>query len=181
MRFETTDIADLLVIRLDRHEDDRGSFARVFCEQEFADKGLVSRFVQASASVTRQAGTLRGMHFQRSPHAEVKLVRCVRGAIYDVVADIRPASPTYLRWQGFQMAPDSDYLLYIPAGCAHGFQTMMDDSEVLYQMSTAYAPDFADGFVYDDPAIGIVWPRQITVIARKDLTWPPILGRPHTA
>jgi dTDP-4-dehydrorhamnose 3,5-epimerase len=177
MRFETTDIADLLLIRLDRHEDERGSFARTFCEQEFAARGLVTRFVQASASVNLRAGTLRGMHYQRAPHAEVKLVRCVRGAIFDVVADIRPASPPYMRWQGFHMTPDSDYLLYIPAGCAHGFKTMKDDSEVLYQMSTAYAPDFADGFVYNDPVMGITWPREVTVIARKDLTWPPLLGR----
>jgi dTDP-4-dehydrorhamnose 3,5-epimerase len=174
MRFETTDIAGLLLVRFDRHRDERGSFARTFCREEFAAQGLVTEFVQASSSITQQAGSLRGMHYQRPPHAEVKLVRCVRGAIYDVVADIRPDSSTYMRWQGFHLEADSDSLLYIPKGCAHGFQTLTDNCEVLYQMSTAYAPAFADGFVYNDRTMGITWPREVTVIAEKDLLWAPL-------
>jgi dTDP-4-dehydrorhamnose 3,5-epimerase len=174
MRFEPTEIAGLFAVRLTRFADTRGTFARLFCRDTFAAHGLVHSFVQASLSVTHHAGTLRGMHYQRAPHAEVKLVRCVRGTIFDVVADLRPDSPTYLRWQGFELSPESDLALYIPEGCAHGFQTLVDNCEVLYQMSRPYAPSFADGARYDDPALGIAWPRPVTVIAEKDLAWPPI-------
>ncbi len=178
MRFEETEIAGLFALRLDRHEDERGSFARLFCRDTFAARGLADCFVQASLSVTRRAGTLRGLHFQRPPHAEVKLVRCVRGAIHDIVADLRPDSPSYLRWQGFELKPERDLALYIPEGCAHGFLTLADDCEVLYQMSTPYAPDFASGVRYDDPALGVVLPRPVALVAEKDLAWPPI-GRSH--
>jgi dTDP-4-dehydrorhamnose 3,5-epimerase len=172
MRFEATEIAGLWAVRLERHEDARGSFARTFCRQEFAAHHLVVDFLQASLSVTRMAGTLRGMHYQRPPYAEVKLVRCVRGAIYDVVADLRPSSASYMRWQAFMLEPSGDLSLYIPAGCAHGFQTLADDTEVLYQMSAVHAPAYADGFRFDDPALEIAWPRQVTSIADKDLAWP---------
>ena len=174
MQFQPTNIAGLLIVGLTRYADERGSFARLFCRDIFAAHGLAHSFVQASLSVTTRAGTLRGMHFQRAPHEEVKLVRCVRGAIYDVVADIRRDSPTYLRWQGFELSPESDVTLYIPKGCAHGFLTLANDSEVLYEMSTPHAPSFADGVRYDDPALGIVWPRPVTRVAEKDLAWPPI-------
>lgn len=174
MRFEPTDIMGLLAVRLTRFADSRGSFARLFCRDIFAAHGLAHSFVQASLSVTRHAGTLRGLHFQRPPHAEAKLVRCVRGAIFDVVADLRCDSPTYRRWQSFELSPESDVALYIPEGCAHGFQTLVDDCEVLYEMSRPHAPSFADGVRYDDPALGIVWPREVTVIADKDLAWAPI-------
>ena len=176
MHFEPTEIAGLFAVRLQRFEDSRGSFARLFCRDTFARQGLADTFVQASLSVSRRAFTLRGMHFQRRPHEEVKLVRCVRGAIFDVVADLRPDSPSYLRWQGFELAPEGDVALYIPEGCAHGFLTLADDSEVLYQMSANYAPDFAGGVRYDDPALGIVWPRAPSVIAEKDLGWARIAG-----
>ena len=174
MRFETTEIAGLLAVRLEPAVDARGSFARLFCRESFAAQGLADVFVQASLSVTRRAGTLRGLHFQRAPHAEVKLVRCVRGAIFDVVADLRPDSPSYLRWQGFDLSPASDVALYIPQGCAHGFLTRTDDCEVLYQMSTPYAPQAADGVRYDDPALAVAWPDKPVLIAEKDLAWPPI-------
>ena len=174
MRFEPTEIAGLFAMHLARFADERGSFARLFCRDTFAQAGLADTLVQASLSVTRRAGTLRGMHFQRPPHAEVKLVRCVRGAIFDVVADLRRDSATYLRWQGFELSPEGEVALYIPEGCAHGFLTLTDDCEVLYQMSTAYAPDFADGVRYDDPALGIVWPRPAALVAEKDLAWPAI-------
>ena len=174
MQFEPTGIAGLVAVKLTRHADARGSFARLFCRDEFAAHGLADVFVQASLSVTRRAGTLRGLHFQRPPHAEVKLVRSVRGAIFDVVADLRRDSPTYLRWQGFELSPESDVALCIPEGCAHGFLTLTDDCEVLYQMSVQYAPDFADGVRYDDPALGIVWPRAVALVAEKDLAWAPI-------
>jgi dTDP-4-dehydrorhamnose 3,5-epimerase len=174
MRFETTTITGLVAIRLERHVDDRGSFARLFCRDDFAAAGLESEFVQESLSVTLRAGTVRGMHYQRTPHEEVKFVRCVRGAIYDVVADLRPDSPSFHHWQAFELSPESDIALYIPKGCAHGFQTLADDVEVLYQMSTPYVPAAADGFRYDDGTIGIEWPRPVGMIAEKDLSWPPL-------
>ena len=177
MKFEPTDIAGLWAVRLQRSEDERGSFARLFCREEFAAAGLFHDIAQASLSVTRRAGTLRGMHFQRPPHAEVKFVRCVRGAIHDVVADLRPGSPTYRRWQGFRLEPQGDLALCLPEGCAHGFQTLEDDCEVLYQMSTPYAASHADGVRFDDPALGIVWPREITLMAEKDLCWPLLAER----
>ena len=175
MRFEATEIAGLWAVRLERHEDARGSFARTFCRQEFAAHDLIVDFVQASHSVTRLAGTVRGMHYQRPPHAEVKLVRCIRGAIYDVIADLRPNSASYMRWQAFALEPSGDLSLYIPAGCAHGFQTLADDTEVLSQMSAIYAPASADGFRFDDPALEIAWPRQVASIADKDLAWPRLM------
>ncbi len=177
MLFETTPIAGLVAVRLERQEDERGSFARLFCRDEFAAHGLATAFVQESLSVTRRAGTVRGMHFQRVPHQEVKYVRCTRGAVHDVVADLRPDSPTYLRWQAFRLEAGGSLSLYIPAGCAHGFQTIEDDCELLYQMDTPYQPAFADGFRFDDPALGIAWPHPVTVIAEKDRAWPPLTSR----
>lgn len=177
MEFIATDIADLWAVTLQRHRDERGSFARLYCREEFARRGLFAELAQASLSVTRLAGTVRGMHFQRPPHAEVKLVRCVRGAIMDVVADLRPASPTYLRWQAFRLAPDGDVALCIPKGCAHGFQTLQDDCEVLYQMSTPYAAGHADGVRYDDPSLGIRWPLPVAMINDKDRLWPLLSER----
>jgi len=174
LRFEATKIAGLVAVLLERHVDDRGSFTRLFCRDEFAAAGLQTCFVQQSLSVTPRAGTLRGMHFQRAPYGEVKFVRCVRGAIHDVVADLRPDSPSYLGWQAFRLAAREDLALYIPPGCAHGFQTLEDDCEVLYQMDIPYQPDFAAGFRFDDPLVGISWPLPITVMAEKDLSWPPL-------
>ncbi|MBV9250251.1 MAG: dTDP-4-dehydrorhamnose 3,5-epimerase family protein [Acetobacteraceae bacterium] len=177
MQFEPTTIEGLIAVRLQRHEDERGSFARLFCTHEFAAKGLVTAFVQESLSVTRLAGTIRGMHYQRPPQAEVKFVRCVRGAVYDVVADLRPESSSYLRWQGFHLSAENDLALYIPKGCAHGFQSLKDNSEILYHMDTPYNPFASDGFRYDDPTIEISWPRPIRMIAEKDLAWPALSSR----
>ncbi|HTW25949.1 MAG TPA: dTDP-4-dehydrorhamnose 3,5-epimerase family protein [Acetobacteraceae bacterium] len=177
MRFEATSIEGAWLVHLERQTDSRGSFGRLFCAETFAAHGLAGGFVQESLSVTRQAGSLRGMHYQRAPHAEVKYLRCLRGAIHDVVADLRPDSPSRGRWQAFQLAAGDDTALYIPAGCAHGFQTLTDDVELLYHMSVAYQPGFADGFRFDDPAFAIAWPREVTVISERDLTWPPLAGR----
>jgi|SRR5579872_4717944 len=177
MRFEATTLAGLFAVRLDWQEDTRGGFARLFDRAQFTERGLPAGFVQVSLSRSRQAGTLRGLHFQRAPHGEVKLVRCVRGEVYDVVADLRPASPTYLRWQGFALRADGDLALCIPEGCAHGFQTLVDDCELLYQMSVPYAPSHADGVRYDDPAFGVAWPRAISVISPRDQQWPHWQGR----
>ena len=143
MIFRETTLAGVTLVLIQRHEDSRGSFGRTFCRDEFAAAGLPVDFVQASASVSRHAGTLRGMHFQRAPCAEGKLVRCVRGAIHDVVADLRPDSPSFKRWQAFELREEGDATLYIPPGCAHGFQTTADDTEILYQMTERFAPEAA--------------------------------------
>lgn len=174
MIFRSTGIHGVYAVILERHTDDRGSFARSFCQREFAQHGLPGTFVQASVSVTRLTGTLRGMHHQLAPYAEAKLVRCSRGAIYDVIADLRPASPTYMRWQSFRLSQDGDISVFVPPGCAHGFQTLVDDTEVSYQMSVEYAAKFASGFRYDDPAFGIVWPLDVAAISQKDLNWAPL-------
>lgn len=172
MRIVPTNIRDLLALHIKWDEDSRGRFGRLFCREEFSAMGLVDEFVQISRSVTRRAGTLRGLHLQQSPHSETKLVSCVRGAIYDVVVDLRSDSPSYLSWQAFEISQDDNLALYIPKGCAHGFQTLVDNCEVLYQMDTPYAPDYANGVRYDDPAVGIVWPLAVSVISEKDLSWP---------
>jgi dTDP-4-dehydrorhamnose 3,5-epimerase len=174
MMFEPTQIDGLIALRLQRHDDKRGSFSRLFSQDEFAAQGLPTVFVQQSLSVTCRAGTIRGMHFQRSPHAEVKFVRCVRGAIFDVVVDLRPCSSSYLRWLGFRLVAQGDLALVIPAGCAHGFQSLQDDSEVLYQMDVPYCPAAATGIRFDDPALSIEWPLSVSVIGDKDLVWPAI-------
>jgi dTDP-4-dehydrorhamnose 3,5-epimerase len=172
MRFEPTEIPGLTIIIRQPASDERGSFARLFCHDEFAAHGLQTRFVQQSVSLTISAGTMRGMHFQREPYAETKFVTCIRGAVYDVVADLRPNSPSYRRWQAFRLSADENTSLLIPPGCAHGFQTMRDDCGLLYQMDTPYTPEAASGFRFDDPAFAIAWPMPIRVIAPKDLAWP---------
>lgn len=173
MIFRTTQLDQVKLLVIERHVDERGSFGRTFCKREFAANGLAVEFVQCSVSFNRRAGTLRGMHFQRPPDAEAKLVRCCSGSIYDVVVDLRHASPTFMRWQDFTLTGTGGEQLYIPPGCAHGFQTLEDNTEVLYSMSCEYAPGSADGFRYDDPAFAITWPREVTVIAEKDLAWAP--------
>ncbi len=173
MIFRETKLAGVHTVLIERHADPRGSFGRTFCRDEFAARGLPAEFVQASTSVSVHAGTVRGMHYQRPPHAEAKLVRCVRGTIHDIVADMRPDSPSFMRWEAFDLREDGDAMLYIPPGFAHGFQTLADETEVLYQMSTRFAPGASAGFRFDDPAFGITWPVPVTVIAEKDLAWPP--------
>jgi dTDP-4-dehydrorhamnose 3,5-epimerase len=172
VRFTTTPLAGVQLIDLERMVDDRGSFARSFCAQEFADHGLETTVAQCNVSVTNQAGTLRGMHYQVSPAMEAKLVRCSRGVIYDVVVDLRPGSATLLHHFAVELSAATGRGLYVPPGFAHGFQTLSDDVEVLYQMSTFYAPELQRGLRYDDPVLAIDWPRPITQIAARDASWP---------
>jgi dTDP-4-dehydrorhamnose 3,5-epimerase len=174
MRFEPTEIPGLIAVIREPATDERGSFARLFCQDEFAAQAVPAHFTQQSISLTTTAGTLRGMHFQREPYAETKFVTCIRGAVYDVVADVRPSSPTYRRWQAFRLAADHHLSLLIPRGCAHGFQTMRDDCGLLYQMDTPYTPEAASGLRFDDPALEISWPMPVRIIAPKDLAWPPL-------
>lgn len=172
MQFLPTNLADATLIRPHRMEDARGSFARVFCADNFRERGLVADFVQSNHSSNRHKGTVRGMHFQRAPHAEVKLVRVVSGAIHDVIIDLRPASPTFGHWQGFDLTEENGEMLYVPAGFAHGFQTLSDGAEVIYQVSHPYTPAAEGGVRWDDPAFGIRWPLTVTVMSDKDRAWP---------
>jgi len=171
VRFTTTPVQGAVVVGVDRITDDRGFFARVWCRDEFTQHGLEADWVQANVGWSTRAGTLRGMHYQRDPHAEVKLVRCTRGAVYDVALDLRPSSPSYLRWAGVTLSADEHTMLYIPEGCAHGYQTLTDDSEIVYLTSAPYAREAATGSRYDDPAFGIRWPREVEVISEQDAGW----------
>lgn len=177
MLFTPAKLAGAYLIDLEKRADDRGFFARTWCRNEFRAQGLVEEFVQANVSYNRRKGTLRGMHYQLAPHEEVKLVRCTRGRIYDAIVDLRPGSPTYLQWIGVELSAANYRMLYVPAGFAHGFQTLEDETEVTYQVSAFYAPQAERGARYDDPAFGIQWPLPVEVISEKDRTWPDFLAR----
>lgn len=175
MIFTETRLRGLFQIDLAPHEDARGYFARSFCSREFDSHGLNPRVVQCNVSYNRRRGTLRGMHYQAAPDAEAKLIRCVRGAIYDVAVDLRPDSPTCRQWTGIELRAEPGRparMLYIPEGFAHGFLTLDDDTEVFYQMSEFFAPDAARGFRWDDPAFAIEWPEPVRVISDRDRTYP---------
>ena len=172
MKFVDTSLRDARLIELEPVWDTRGFIARTFCVEEFAAAGLETTFAQHSTSYSARRGTLRGMHFQIAPHEEVKLVRCTRGGVFDVIVDLRPGSPTYRQWTGYELTATNGRQLYIPKGFAHGFQTLDDDSEVAYLISTAYVPGALCGYRYDDPAFAIDWPLQVAVIADRDLAWP---------
>jgi dTDP-4-dehydrorhamnose 3,5-epimerase len=172
MIFTATQLDGAFLIDLQPREDERGFFARLWCRQELAAQGLDREIAQESLSFNRHRGTLRGLHFQRTPHEETKIVRCTRGGIFDVIVDLRRQSPSYLRWQGFELTADNRKALYVPKGFAHGFQSMADNSEIVYQISEFYAPNSAGGYRYDDAAFGITWPLSVTVISERDLSWP---------
>ena len=172
MKFTAAGIPGAYVIELDRLEDERGFFARTFCRDEFSAHGLDSSFVQCNASFNVRKGTLRGMHYQEKPHDEAKLVRCTRGAIYDVIVDIRSGSPTYKRWFAVELAAANGTMLYIPEGIAHGFQTLEDGSEVFYQMSEMYHPESARGLRWNDPAFAIRWPLDAPILSQRDAGYP---------
>lgn len=173
MIFTPTELDGAYVVDLEPREDERGFFARAWAQDEFGAHGLSTDVVQANIAFNRRKGTLRGMHFQREPHAEAKLVRCTRGALYDVIVDLRPGSPTQARWIGVELTADNRRMLYVPEGFAHGYQTLVDDTEAHYQVSAAYAPDAEGGVRWDDPAFGIEWPDpDPSVMSDKDRSWP---------
>jgi len=174
MRFTETDLPGAFIIDIQPLEDERGFFARGFCERELAEHGLIPRVVQANISFNRRKGTLRGMHYQVAPHEETKLVRCTRGALYDVIVDLRPDSSTYLQWTGVELTANNHRALFVPQGFAHGFQTLQDDTEAFYQVSEFYTPTAERGLRYDDPAIAIHWPLAVTSISAKDAAWPDV-------
>ena len=172
MRFEQTNLDGAYLVHSEPTQDHRGFFARTFCVKEFGALGLETSFPQHSISYSHRKGTVRGMHFQRAPHGETKLVRCLTGLIFDVIIDLRPESPTFRQWRGFELSADRRDQLYIPKGFAHGFQTLTDGAQVNYLISEFYAPEAAAGFRPDDPAFNIAWPLPVSEIAEKDLAWP---------
>ena len=174
MTFQPTTLEGSYTITLTPNSDDRGWFARTYCEKEFAAIGHHENWVQLNHSYTGKAGTIRGMHFQVPPFKEIKLVRCIRGSVYDVIIDIRKNSTTFLHWYGVKLSPADTNMLYIPAGFAHGFQTLEDDSELIYHHSAMYEPGHEGGIQYNDPAVAIRWPLAVTVISDRDRNHPPI-------
>lgn len=171
MIFSETKVQGAFLIKPEKILDERGFFARTWSELEFEERGLDSQLVQCSLSFNTRKGTLRGMHFQRAPYAETKIVRCTRGAIYDVVLDLRENSETFKEWVAATLTADNHEMLYIPKGCAHGFQTLTDDAEVFYQMSEYYKPESAAGVRWNDAAFGIEWPLEVTVISERDAAY----------
>ena len=176
MIFHPLDIPGAFLIEPEKKEDSRGFFARTYCRHELEERGLDPTVVQCNVSVNALRGTVRGMHWQAAPYEEIKMVRCTAGAIYDVVLDLRPGSPTYRRHAAAELTRENRLAVYIPAGCAHGFQSLEDDSEVFYQMSELYYPDHARGVRWDDPAFDIRWPLAITAISDKDRSFPDYSG-----
>jgi dTDP-4-dehydrorhamnose 3,5-epimerase len=172
--FRETALPGVFVIEPERREDHRGFFARSWCQQEFLARGLNPRVVQCNVSFNRRRGTVRGMHYQAPPHAEAKLIRCTRGAIWDVALDLRPGSPTFHEHVGVELSAENHLALYIPEGLAHGFQTLEDDTEVLYQMSECYAPEAARGVRFDDPAFAIRWPVPEAILLDRDRDYPSV-------
>lgn len=173
MIFQPTPLPGVFLIEPEPHSDERGFFARTWCKQELAAQGLCADLAQCSISFNRKRGTLRGMHYQIAPYGEFKFVRCTRGALFDVAVDLRPESPTYCQWFGVDLTADNHRTLYIPAGLAHGFQTLADDSEVYYQISTVFVPATARGVRWNDPAFAIVWPiREGITLSARDANYP---------
>lgn len=168
MNFVATPIDGVWVVEPEPIPDERGHFARLFDRDEFRDRGLAATLVQSSTSYNRLAGTLRGLHFQRAPHEEAKLVRCTRGSIWDVAVDLRPDSAGYLQWFGAVLSADDARMLYVPPGCAHGFVTLEDASEVHYQIDGEYVPEAAGGLRWDDPALRIDWPVAPRIMSERD-------------
>lgn len=172
MKFEQTELDGAWIIDINRLEDERGFFARTFCQREFIEHGLNTRLAQCNVSYNKYKGTLRGMHLQVAPFQEAKLVQCTAGAIYDMIIDLRPGSPTYLKHIGVTLSATDYRMLYIPEGFAHGFITLTDDVNVFYQMSEFFAPECARGFRWNDPAFEITLPEEIKVISERDATYP---------
>ena len=171
MIFTETDIAGSYLIDVKRIGDDRGFFGRLWCEREMEEMGLVSVIKQSNIGVSPLKGTLRGLHYQKPPYQEVKIIRCPRGAIYDVIVDLRPDSPTFKRWFAVELTAENSRMLYVPEGCATGYQTLVEDTEIYYHTSEFYHPESATGVRHDDPAFGIEWPLPVSAISENDKNW----------
>jgi dTDP-4-dehydrorhamnose 3,5-epimerase len=172
MTFVETSIEGAWLVELEPRSDERGFFARVWCEEEFAARGLNARFVQCNTAFSRHRGTIRGLHYQADPHGEVKLMRCIRGSVFDVVVDVRRDSSTYLHWWGIELSEENRRMVYVPAGCAHGYQTLRDDTEVMYPVSSPYTPTAERGVRWNDPLFAIRWPDvPARHVSPKDASW----------
>jgi len=171
MIFTSTKIQGVLLIDLEKRQDERGYFARAWCSKEFSDQGLPN-FVQTNMSLCRARGTVRGLHWQAEPHGEAKFMRCIRGAIFDVAVDVRPGSPTFGKWVGVELSSENRRAVFIPEGCAHAYQALTDDAEVIYSASRAYAPGSERGVRWNDPAFNIEWPIAEVIVSDKDRAWP---------
>ncbi|WP_319502721.1 dTDP-4-dehydrorhamnose 3,5-epimerase [uncultured Draconibacterium sp.] len=172
MIFAETELKGAFLINIEQLEDERGFFARSWCIKEMKKHGINGKIVQTNISYNKKKGTLRGMHFQKSPFEEAKLIRCTRGSIFDVIVDLRRDSPTYLHWLGVELTDDNYKMLYVPENFAHGFITLNDNTEVLYQMFEFYIPECASGIRWNDPALNISWPEDISIISKKDMHYP---------
>jgi dTDP-4-dehydrorhamnose 3,5-epimerase len=172
MLFTSTQLEGAFLIDIEPRTDERGFFARTWCRHELAARGLDTEVAQESISYNRLAGTVRGLHFQRPPHEENKIVRCTSGAVFDVIVDLTPHSSSHLRWQGFELTAENRRAVYIPKGVAHGFQTLADHCEVNYHISAFYAPEAAGGYRHDDASFEITWPLPVRVISERDMSWP---------
>ena len=172
MKFEPTPLKDAWIVKLEPIGDDRGYFARAFCRQEFEARGIAFDVAQCNTSLNQAAGTLRGLHYQVDPAPEAKFMRCVRGAMYDVIVDMRPDSPTYRRHFGIELSAENHTMLYVPPLFAHGFQTLAPDTQTYYLVDAAYAPECERGVRYNDPLLGIEWPLPVEEISEKDGNWP---------
>jgi dTDP-4-dehydrorhamnose 3,5-epimerase len=172
MKFSKTSLLGVWVIDLELREDERGFLARTYCETEFTDNGLNTHWPQCNLTLTKKRGMLRGMHFQAEPKPEIKLIRCAAGAIFDALVDVRQDSPTYGRWEAFELTAENHRTLYVPGGIAHGFQCLTDDCQVFYQMSEFYFPELARGLRWNDPRIAIQWPVADPVLSQRDQNLP---------
>ena len=176
MKFKETPIDGAWLVELTKFHDERGFFARAWCQNGVGKQGITSRIAQVNNSYGIVAGTIRGLHYQVAPYEEMKGVRCIRGEIFDVLVDLRPESASYLGWYGTKLTAENRTMLCVPEGCAHGFQTLCDDTEVLYLVTSPYNADAERGARWDDPILGIDWPLPVSSISQKDATWPPILA-----
>lgn len=175
MTFRRTQLPGVVEVDMELKVDERGCFARSWCADEFEANGMFTKIAQCSISFNKSRGTLRGLHYQAAPYAEAKLVRCTRGAVYDVALDLRPSSPTFGKWAAAELTAENRRALYIPEGCAHGFLTLKDETEVFYQISEFYHPELACGVRWNDPAFKIVWPQEVIVISERDRSYPDFL------
>jgi len=176
MIWRETELAGAFVVESEPIEDERGWFARIYDEGELEQNALATRFTQGSIAFNKERGTLRGMHYQEEPYAEAKLIRCISGAVHDVLVDLRPASPTFKRWVAVELTAASGRMLYVPEGLAHGYLTLENESETLYLISAPYTPEAARGVRWNDPAFGIAWPDEPRVLSEKDKAWPDFSG-----
>lgn len=172
MKFIKTPLEGAYVVELEKREDERGFFARAFCVDEFAEHGLKTEIKQSNLSGSVHKGTTRGLHYQVAPMAEVKFIRCIKGSVFDVLVDMRPESPTYKQWFGLELTEENQTAIYIPEGFAHGHQTLKDNSQIMYLTTQVYSPEHERGIRWNDPAIGVQWPLEPTVVSDKDQSWP---------